>query len=325
MRVLVTGVSGFVGPVVARALVAAGHVVHGVARHPPDAGRLAGAPVAFHARDIREPGALGAVVRDVRPDAVVHLAAVAEPAAAEGDPTVAYAVNLGGSLALLAAVRTHAPRARVLVVSTSTVYGAVDPDACPLGEDTPMRPLTVYAASKAAAELAALQWQRAYALDVVVARPFNHTGPGQRTAYLCPALAAQVASIEAGRQPAVLAVGNLDPVRDVLDVRDVAAGYLALLAHGRAGTVYNLCSGTGVRVGEIVAVLRGLSRVPLDVRVDPGRRRSHDVPRVVGSRALVTAHTGWTPVIPLRDTLVGLLDECRHALAAPPPPGYRPR
>jgi len=322
MRVLVTGVSGFVGLVVARALVAAGHRVHGVARHPPDAGRLGGAPVAFLSGDVRDAAALTRIVGAVRPDAVVHLAAVAEPAAAEADPGTAYAVNLGGTLALLAAVRAAAPRARVLVASTSAVYGQVEPEACPLDEDTPLRPLTVYGASKAAAELAALQWQRADGLDVVVARPFNHTGPGQSAAYLCPALAGQVAAIEAGRQPAVLAVGNLDPVRDLLDVRDVAAGYVALLAHGRSGTAYNLCSGVGVRVAEIVALLRDLARVPLETRVDPARRRAHDVPRVVGSHALATAHTGWTPAIPLPDTLAAVLDACRSALAAPPAPGY---
>ena len=260
-----------------------------------------------------------------RPDAVVHLAAVAEPAAAEGDPMAAYAVNLGGTLALLSAVRGAAPRARVLIVSTSAVYGAVDPGAGPLEEDTALRPLTVYAASKAAAELAALQWQRAYGLDVMVARPFNHTGPGQGGAYLCPALAGQIAAIEAGRQPPVLAVGNLDPVRDLLDVRDVAAGYLALLACGRAGRVYNLCSGIGVHVGEVVDLLCDLASVPLEVRIDPARRRAHDVPRVVGSHALATADTGWRPAIALRDTLAALLDDCRLALAAPAPPGYLPR
>jgi GDP-4-dehydro-6-deoxy-D-mannose reductase len=209
----------------------------------------------------------------------------------------------------------------MLLVSSAAVYGEVDAAACPLDEDTPLRPLTVYGASKAAAELAALQWGRAYGLDVVVARPFNHTGPGQAPAYVCAALASQIAAIEHGRQPPVLAVGNLDPIRDVSDVRDVAAGYVALLERGRPGTIYNLCAGAGVSVGEIVAVLRGLAPVAMEVRSEAGRRRRHDVARVVGSHARATTDTGWVPQIPLRDTLAAVLAEWRAAPALAGPAG----
>src|SRR5262245_23252244 len=189
MRVLVTGVSGFAGPVVVRALVEHGHDVHGLARHPPDAARLGGVPLAFHAADVCDAAGLARLVADVAPDGVVHLAAVAEPAAAERDPEEAYRTNLGGTLALLAAARATAPRARLLVVSSSSVYGAVEAGELPVTEDLLPRPLTVYGASKAAAEIAALQWGRAYGLEVVIARPFNHTGPGQSPAYVCAALA----------------------------------------------------------------------------------------------------------------------------------------
>lgn len=315
MRVLVTGVSGFAGPVVARALVQHGHEVHGLARHPPEPARLAGAPLEFHGGDVCDAAALARLVADVAPAGIVHLAAVAEPAAAERDPEAAYRTNLGGTLALLAAVRAASPRARVLVVSSSSVYGAVEARELPVSEENPLRPLTVYGASKAAAEIAALQWRRAYALEVVVARPFNHTGPGQSPAYVCAALASQVAAIEAGRQPPVLAVGNVDPVRDVSDVRDVAAGYVALLERGRGGAVYNLCAGEGVSVAELIALLRSLARVPLRASSDPARRRAQDVERLVGDHARASRDTGWKPRIALLDTLASVLDDWRQRRA----------
>jgi GDP-4-dehydro-6-deoxy-D-mannose reductase len=313
LRVLVTGVSGFAGPAVVRALAERGHSVHGLARHAP--AREVGAPLDFHPGDVRDAAGVARVVDEVAPAAVVHLAAVAEPGAAEADPAAAYGVNLGGTLAVLAAARAAPRKLRLLIVSSSAVYGAVEAAALPITEETPLRPLTVYGASKAAAELAALQWERAYGVDVIVARPFNHTGPGQLPAYVCAALASQVAAIERGRQPPVLSVGNVDPVRDVADVRDVAAGYVALLERGRSGGVYNICTGEGVSIAEIIAQLRTLARVPMRSRLDPERQRSRDVERMVGSHARVTAETGWTPRISLPDTLATVLDDWRHRAA----------
>jgi GDP-4-dehydro-6-deoxy-D-mannose reductase len=309
LRVLVTGVSGFAGPAVVRALAERGHDVHGLARHAP--AREVGAPLDFHPGDIRDAAGVARVLGEVAPDAVVHLAAVAEPAAAEADPAAAYAVNLGGTVAVLAAARASSHAPRLLIVSSSAVYGAVDAADQPITEETPLRPLTVYGASKVAAEVAGLQWERAYGVQVIVARPFNHTGPGQRSAYVCAALASQVAAIECGRQPPVLTVGNVDPVRDIGDVRDVAAGYVALLERGRSGGVYNLCTGEGVSVAEIIAQLRTLARVPMRSRMDPERQRSRDVERLVGSHARVTAETGWAPRISLLDTLATVLDDWR--------------
>src|SRR5262249_50461579 len=167
MRVLVAGGSGVAGPVVAHPLAEHGHEVHGVARRPPEPGRLGGAPLEFHGGDVCDPVGLGRLVACVAPSGIVHLAAVAEPAAAGRDPEATYRTNLGGTLALLAAVRAGAPRARVLVVSSSSVYGAVEARELPVREENPLRPLTVYGASKAAAEIAALQCSRAYGLEVV--------------------------------------------------------------------------------------------------------------------------------------------------------------
>lgn len=290
------------------ALRAAGHAVHALVREgpgtPPDAAGV-------HRGDVCDADGLARLVATVAPDGIVHLAAFANPAAAERDPAGAYRVNVGGTLALLGAVRAHAPAARLLVVSSCLVYGDVPRTAPPVDEEAPLAPRTVYGGSKAAAEITALQWGRGYGLDVMVARPFNHTGPGQAPSYVCAALARQLAAIEAGRQEPVLHTGNPDPVRDLVDVRDVAAAYVALLAQGRRGGVYNVCTGEGSSVAEIVAQLRTLATLPVSAHVDPARVRAGDAERLVGSPARIAADAGWRPRIPLVQTLRDVLDEWR--------------
>jgi GDP-4-dehydro-6-deoxy-D-mannose reductase len=307
MRVLVTGAGGFVGPYLVRALAEHGHEVHGLVRPSAAAGALAGSPVTVHQADVLDAPAVGALVARVRPEAVCHLAALSFVPAAERDPPAAYRVNVDGTLIVLAALREHAPGARLLSVGSSDAYGAVLSDELPIDEDVPFRPLTVYGASKAAAELTAAQWGRAYGMDVVRARPFNHTGPGQSPAFVCPALARQIAGIEAGRQPPVLRVGNLDPVRDLSDVRDVAAGYVALLERGMNSHAYNLCSGVGRSIRDVVDVFRSLARVPIDVEQDPALVRRVEVAALIGSAERAQADTGWRPAIPFERTAADLL------------------
>lgn len=307
MRVLVTGIGGFVGPWLARALAERGHEAIGLVRagdEPPPG-------VVGHRADVTRRDEVEAVLRDVCPDAVIHLAAISFVPEAEQDPDAAYRVNLGGTLALMAAIRAVTPTARLLHVGSSDAYGAVRRDELPVGEDVPFRPLSVYGASKAAADVAAGQWARAYDLDVVRARPFNHTGPGQRATFVCAAIARQVARIERGEQEPVLTVGNADPVRDFSDVRDVMAGYVALLERGKRGEAYNLCAGEGVSIAEVIALFRTHARVPLRVSSDPALRRPVDVERIVGSHAKATADTGWTPRIALTETLRDVLDDWR--------------
>ena len=307
MRVLVTGIGGFVGPWLAGALAEHGHQIEGLVRtgdEPPPG-------IVGHRADVTERAEVEGVLRTVLPDAVIHLAAISFVPEAEGDPDTAYRINLGGTLALMAAMRTVTPSARLLFVGSSDAYGAVLRSELPVGEDVPFRPLSVYGASKAAADVAAGQWARSYGLDVVRARPFNHTGPGQRASFVCAGIARQVARIERGEQEPVLTVGNADPVRDFSDVRDVMAGYVALLERGKRGEAYNLCAGEGVSIAGVIALFRTHARVPLRVWSDPALRRPVEVERIVGSHAKATADTGWTPKIPLVDTLRDVLDDWR--------------
>jgi GDP-4-dehydro-6-deoxy-D-mannose reductase len=202
----------------------------------------------------------------------------------------------------------------VLAVTSGHVYGEADRPELPIAEDAPLRPLTVYDATKAAADLAASQWGRAYDLDVVRVRPFNHTGVGQDPAFVCSGLARQIALAETGAADFVRA-GNVDAVRDFLDVHDVAAAYVALLAHGRSGEAYNVCRGEGASVSEVIAILRTHARVPVRLRADPALRRTHDNPRLVGDPTKIARDTGWRASTPLAQTLGALVEDWRGRVA----------
>jgi GDP-4-dehydro-6-deoxy-D-mannose reductase len=183
----------------------------------------------------------------------------------------------------------------------------VAPNDLPLRETAPLRPSNAYSASKAAAEVIALQYARSGALSVVATRSFNHTGPGQRTAFAAPAFARQIADISRGRQPAVLQVGNLASRRDFSDVRDVVRAYRLLVERGRPGDVYNVCSGRSVSMREIVDDLIRIAGVEIEIKIDPARLRPVDTPDIVGDNSLLRRDTGWQPLIPLRTTLEDLL------------------
>ena len=323
MRVLITGIAGFVGPYLARLLLAGGHAVHGIVRRPGEGRALDGVarefgaafpPAALHAADVLDPRALRSAIAEAQPDAVFHLAGVTFVPAATADPLAAYRTNFFGTLNVLQAVGEVQPRARVIFVGSGDAYGAAGDRWERVTEEVPFAPASAYAVSKAAADLAAFQWGWAGG-DVVRVRPFNHTGPGQRSDFVCSDFARQVAEIENGRRPAVLEVGNLDAERDFTDVRDVVAGYQLLLERGRRGEAYNLCSGTGVAIGAIVEKLRSRARVPIDVRVAPGRRRHNEIRRLVGSPEKVRVDAGWRASRSLDDTLEDLLLHWRERVA----------
>jgi GDP-4-dehydro-6-deoxy-D-mannose reductase len=240
----------------------------------------------------------------VQPAQVYHLAALSSVAASFQDPTPTYQTNVMGTLHLLDALRRLAPASRTLVVSSAEVYGGL---TNPLPESTPLAPASPYAASKAAAEMIAIQHHRAYGLHVVRARSFNHTGPGQTARFAVSAFARQIARIEVARQAPVLGVGNLAARRDFLDVRDVAQAYMALVRLGAAGEVYNVCSGRAVALQALLDGLLSLAKVGIDVERDPALDRPVDVPELRGDPARLQAATGWRPEIPLEQTLADVL------------------
>jgi GDP-4-dehydro-6-deoxy-D-mannose reductase len=305
MRVLVTGATGFAGRHVIAALAAAGH-------EPVALGGPSDPPLAL---DLLDPQAVRRAVADTAPDAVIHLAGQAFVPPSIADPLATLAVNATGTAHVLEAVRAAGRPIRALIVSSAEVYGKQRPERMPLDEAVPVRPDNPYAASKVAAEVYAEVWGRLYGLDVIVARPFNHIGPGQDARFVVPSFARQLAEIAAGA-PALLSVGNLASERDFLDVRDVAGAYVALLANGRSGGVYNVCSGHAVAIQEVLRQLITIARVAVEVRDDPARMRPSDIPVLCGDATKLRAETGWTPQFTLAASLRDIYaDACARVAA----------
>jgi GDP-4-dehydro-6-deoxy-D-mannose reductase len=219
------------------------------------------------------------------------------------DPVATYETNVVGTAMLLEAVSTVAEGATIVCIGSADAYGAVKPEELPLSESAELRPTNPYAASKAAAESIAIQYARSARLQVVVTRSFNHTGPGQRPAFAVPAFAKQIADIVNASAPAVLHVGNLDARRDLSDVRDVVRAYRLLAERGESGVAYNVCSGTSVSMRSIVDDLARIAGVELQIEVDPDRLRPSDTPDLVGDNTRLREQTGWSPQIPLDQTL----------------------
>lgn len=307
MRLLVTGADGFVGRWLVRAARAAGHQV--VAAIVPDGV----APTEWLTPDesagcevVRADLRLVAGIADLvatAPDAVVHLAAVASGDAARRDPAAAWAINAGATAALTDAL-AHGSRPTFLLVSTGEVYGR--DHVGPIPETAPLAPCSLYAASKVGAEIAALEVHRRAALPVVIARSFPHTGPGQAPIYVLAALAARLR--DAARRGATeVAVGNLEPVRDLLDVRDVVEAYLALLAKGEPGHAYNVASGIGHHLAECFNSLARLTGASVRPVQDASLFRTADLPVLIGDPTRIRALTGWAPRISLDRTLQDLV------------------
>ncbi|MGH7591612.1 MAG: NAD-dependent epimerase/dehydratase family protein, partial [Gemmatimonadales bacterium] len=308
VKVLVTGADGFVGQWLCRALLGAGHRVTGTHLTPePMPGILTAherAAVDWLRLDLSDEGSI-AVLATRPADWVVHLAGFASAGEAARDPGLAWVVNAAGT-ARVAHYLSRLPAPPVmLLVSSAEVYGAGEPH--PRRETDPIAPRSAYAASKAAAEIAAREVAQRTELKVIIARPFPHTGPGQTTTFVVPAFAAR---IRAARRDgaATVAVGNLAPVRDLLDVRDVVDAYLGVLSRGVPGEAYNIARGEGVSVGEVFARLVRLLGASVRPVADPALVRVADIPYLVGDPAKTLAATGWRPRRSLDETLQDLVD-----------------
>ena len=246
----------------------------GVRAGGPSGWPTSGGSVRLEACDLAqgEGDELADLIARKQPEVIYHLAAQANPQASVSDPRGTWALNLGGTLNLLEAVKASGLKPRVVVVGSGVCYGNPAPEHMPVSESCPLRPNNPYSASKGAADLLGIQHFLAHGTDVVMARPFNHAGPRQSSSYVLGALARQVAEVEAGLKPRV-EVGNLDIVRDFTDVRDVVRAYRLLAERGVAGEIYNLGSGVGTKLADALATLTGLARVPIEVYVDPARVR----------------------------------------------------
>jgi GDP-4-dehydro-6-deoxy-D-mannose reductase len=318
MRALITGVAGFAGVYLAELLAAKGIETYGVSLEKEFKPFLPIEPsaVRYSALDICDRPRVLELLNDIHPDLIFHLAAITSPRQSIQDPESSYEVNLGGTLAVLEAIRVHKIRCRFLLVSSSHVYGNAI-SRRPISEDAPLRPETPYAASKVAGEMAAYQYWESYRIETVRVRAFNHTGPGQKPGFVCPDLARKVVEIERGLRPPRLEVANPGHVIDFSDVRDVVRGYYSALTQGVAGEVYNLCSGTGLLVREIAENLIARAQtvselVTVGLGVTPEKDRT-----LVGDCTHASRGLGWNPSIPFHQTLNDVLDYWRRELREP--------
>jgi len=303
VRALVTGAGGFVGRHLVEHLRSAGDDVVAVSHGDGP--------------DLLDAEGWSALFERARPEVVYHLAGQTSVAASWEDPRHTFRVNAEGTLVVLLACAA-AGVGRVLAVSSSDVYGRVAEDQLPLDEHAPLRPATPYGASKAAAEQVCVQACTGFGLDVLRARAFNHTGPGQSPRFVAAALATRVA--EAERDGAErIAVGNLAARRELTDVRDVVRAYRLLVEHGERCGLYNVCIGRDTAIAELADQLVAMADRPLRLEVDPDLVRPVEVPALRGDGARLRAATGWRPTIPLEATLAEMLAEARARVRQRPP------
>lgn len=257
--------------------------------------------------DLLDEARITEFIAAARPDAVVHLAGQTSVPEAFRDPRGTIEVNLLGTLNLLQGLKASAFAGRLLHVSTGDVYGPVADDSLPITERHPPNPQNPYAVSKIAAEALCHQWWSSEGFDIVVARPFNHVGFGQSDRFVLSRAARQIAEIRRQGGKGQIVLGNLETSRDFTDVRDIIAAYHLLLAKGRSGAVYNVCSGLERKIVDAVERMAQLADVEIEIVSDPSLMRATDQVRVAGSNQLIAEEVGWSPATDWDDTLAELL------------------
>jgi len=315
MRLLITGITGFVGSHFAEFALAQGIEVYGSCRWRSKTENIDHLRDRIHLieSDLRDLSSVQNLLELSKPDFIVHLAAQSYVAVSWHTPAETLNTNSISQVNLLEAIRTRRdPPPRFLVIGSSEEYGLVYDDELPITETNPLRPLSPYAVSKVTQDLMGYQYFKSYGLPIVRTRAFNHEGPRRGDVFVTSNFARQIAEIEAGRREPVLLVGNLRARRDYTDVRDIVRGYWRLLEDGEGGEVYNLCSGRAWAIQDILGFLLAQATVRPVVKEDPTRLRPSDVPVLIGNAAKVRKAVGWEPQIPFEQTLTDLLQFWRQ-------------
>ena len=313
MKILITGADGFVGGHLTAFLAANTDAdLFGTRLFPLPEDYRPSIDIRWWQLDLREQARVHAILHEVQPDLIFHLAAQAFVPASFDDPWHTLENNIRGQLNIFQSIMELELDCRVLVVSSAEVYGEIRADENPVDEHQPLRPANPYSVSKVTQDMLAMQYHLSHGLHTVRARAFNHIGPGQNTRFALPNFAAQIAAIEAGAQEPVIRVGNLDAERDFTDVRDVVRAYYLMLTRGKAGAVYNVCRGEAYSMRYLLDLLCDMSSVELAVAVDEKRLRPLDVPRVIGDATRLRQDTAWEPTIDIHQSLADILDHTRN-------------
>ena len=315
MRVLITGITGFVGSHMAEYALAKGAEVFGSYRWRSKTENIdhLRSKITLIESDLRDLSSVRGLVEASSPDWVVHLAAQSFVGTSWQTPAETLSTNIISQVNLLEAIRGLKLFPRFIAVGTSEEYGLVMPGELPIAETNPLRPLSPYAVSKVSQDMMGYQYFKSYGLPIIRTRAFNHEGPRRGDVFVTSSFAKQVAEIEAGLRPSVISVGDLKPRRDYSDVHDIVRGYWMLLDRGEPGEVYNLCSGRSWAIQDVLDFLLGESRVKgIAVHTDPARLRPSDVMLLEGDPRKIERAVGWRVEIPFEQTLRELLDYWRH-------------
>jgi len=312
MKAFITGISGFVGGYLCSLLHEEGFRVsgsklghEGLPPNLPEGTEIVD-------MDITDGEAVADRIRRARPDILFHLAAQSSVALSWKKPKLTFDVNVGGTLNLLDAIRDSAPQCKVLLIGSSEEYGKVRPEDMPLSEGCGIQPANPYAVSKLSQEMMGTVYASSYGLRITMVRAFNHTGPRQAPTFVISDFARRIAMIEKGLIPPVLKTGNLDAVRDFSDVRDIVRGYFMLGSLGSSGEKYNIGSGRGYPIGQLLDMLLSMSGTAIRIEADPERMRPSDVPVLICDNSKIKRETGWQPEIPMERTLRDVLDYWRN-------------
>lgn len=314
MKILITGIAGFVGSHLAERLLKKGVEVFGTYLPGESLENIQEIRRSLHLSncDITRFDQLSRLVKRISPDQIYHLAALSSVGKSFSNPLDTIETNIRGTLYLLETVRNLEKRTKVLVVGSSDMYGKVLPKEIPITEERSLLPVSPYGMSKAAGDLLAYQYFKSYGVYAIRARAFNHTGPRQRTGFVIPDFASQIAKIEAGQMPPALKVGNLSSKRDISDVRDVVRAYLSLMGKGKAGEAYNVCSQEAYIIKNVLKILLSLSKKKIKVKLDKKKNRPAEIPILVGDNSKIRKATGWKPKITMEKTLEETLNFWRR-------------
>jgi GDP-4-dehydro-6-deoxy-D-mannose reductase len=314
LKCLITGITGFAGSHLAEYLLSRGDCeVHGTMRWRSRMENITqlGNRITTHVCDMRDATSMYELIRDLKPDRIYHLAAQSFVPMSWVAPAETFTTNVIGQTNIFEAIRAVGCPTRVQIACSSEEYGLVLPEETPIKESNPLRPLSPYAVSKVAQDLMGYQYHQSYGLHAVRTRGFNHTGPRRGDVFVTSNFARQIVDVEKGRQAPVIHVGNLEAVRDFTDVRDTAVAYYLALEKGKPGDVYNVATGKGYKIREMLDILLSFSTVKIETRQDPKRMRPSDVELLLGDATKLRTETGWEPRYKFEQTMKDLLDYWR--------------
>ncbi len=310
LKSLIIGGAGFVGGYLIRELAENGHEVHATCLANET---ISAENCTVHTLDIMDRESIGRLLDEISPDTVFHLAAQSSVSVSWKKPQLTAEINVVGTINVLEAVKDDEKKdIRIILIGSGEEYGFIRPDACPLSEEEPLHPGNIYAATKACGEMIGSIYARAYKMDVVMVRAFNHSGPGQSTTFVISDFCKQIADIEKGMAEPVISVGNLSAMRDFTDVRDVVRAYRLLADKGVSGTVYNVGRGKAVPISMILETALSYAECDIETVTDPKRMRASDIPIIEPDVSRIKADTGWSAVITVEQTIKDTLDHWRN-------------